>query len=252
MCSVRPKVDRGSVPRRSGVAPVAPNYTQSGSSATPRPVFGTWLVLRLGLIMVDTKSRSYKQVARAQAQQRTRDALLDAAETVFLRKDWEQGSLDVSIDALARSAGVTEQTLLRHFGSKATLLEEVVRRIGERVQAQRWAAPTDDVPGAVANLLDHYEEWGEEVLRIGAAERSPAIAEIAQRGRELHYEWVEHAFGQWLAHLKGRARSRRRATLIAICDVHTWWLLSHDLGLSRREVRASLTEAIERVLADTR
>jgi len=71
----------------------------------------------------------------------------------------------------------------------------------------------------VANLLDHYEEWGEEVLRIGAAERSPAIAEIAQRGRELHYEWVEHAFGQWLAHLKGRARSRRRATLIAICDV---------------------------------
>jgi AcrR family transcriptional regulator len=201
---------------------------------------------------VETKSRPYKQAARARAQQRTRDALLDAAETVFLRKGWEQGSVDASVEALARSAGVTKQTLLRHFGSKEALLEEVVRRIGERVHDQMWAAPTDDVAGAVENLLDHYKEWGEEVLRIGAAERSPAIAEIAQQGRQLHYEWVEHAFGRWLGRLKGRARSRRRATLIALCDVHTWWLLSHDLNLSRREVQGTLTEAIERVLEDTR
>jgi len=191
-------------------------------------------------------------VARAQAQQRTRDALLDAAETVFLREGWEQGSLDLSVDALARSAGVTKQTLLRHFGSKKGLLEEVVRRIGERVHDQRWAAPTDDVAGAVENLLDHYEEWGEDVLRMGAAERSPAIAEIAQRGRQLHYEWVEHTFGRWLDRLKGRARARRRATLIGLCDVHTWWLLSHDLNLPRREVKATLTEAIERLFEDGR
>ena len=205
----------------------------------------------MGPMKVEAKSRPYKQVARAEARQRTRDALLDAAETVFLRKGWEQGSVDASVEALARSAGVTKQTLLRHFGSKEVLLEEVIHRIGERVQAQRWAAPTDDVAGAVENLLDHYEQWGEEVLRIGAAERSAAIAEIAQRGRQLHYEWVEHAFGRWLDRFRGRARFRRRATLIALCDVHTWWLLSHDLGLSRREAQVSLTEAIERVLADT-
>jgi AcrR family transcriptional regulator len=201
---------------------------------------------------VETKPRPYKQVARAQARQRTRDALLDAAETVFLRKGWEQGSVEASVEALARSAGVTKQTLLRHFGSKEVLLEQVVGRIGERVHAQRWAAPTDDVAGAVENLLDHYKEWGEELLRIGAAERSPAIAEIARQGRQLHYEWVEHAFGRWLDRLKGRARSRRRATLIALCDVHTWWLLSHDLDLSRHEVQVTLTEAIERVLEDAR
>ncbi len=206
----------------------------------------------MGPVKVETKSRPYKQVARAEARQRTRDALLDAAETVFLRKGWEQGSVDASVEALARSAGVTKQTLLRHFGSKEGLLEQVASRIGERVQAQMWATtPTDDVAGAVKNLLDHHEEWGEEVLRIGAAERSPAIAEIAQRGRQLHYEWVEYAFGRWLDRFRGRARSRRRATLIALCDVHTWWILSHDLGLSRREVEVSLTGAIERVLADT-
>jgi AcrR family transcriptional regulator len=200
----------------------------------------------------EAKSRPYKQVARAQARQRTRDALLDAAETVFLRKGWEQGSVDASVEALARSAGVTKQTLLRHFGSKEALVEQVVRRISERVHDQRWATPTDDVTGAVENLLDHYKEWGEELLRIGAAERSQTIADIAQQGRQLHYDWVEYAFRGSLDRFKGKARSRRRAALIALCDVHTWWLLSNDLDLSRHEVQVTLTQAIERVLADSR
>jgi hypothetical protein len=44
-------------------------------------------------------------------------------------------------------------------------------------------------------------------------------------------------------------RERYRAALIALCDVHTWWLLSHDLGFERAEVRATLANAIERLLA---
>ena len=43
-------------------------------------------------------------------------------------------------------------------------------------------------------------------------------------------------------------RRRRRAALIALCDVHAWWLLSHDLELSRAQVRAILIDAIERLI----
>jgi hypothetical protein len=32
--------------------------------------------------------------------------------------------------------------------------------------------------------------------------------------------------------------------------VHTWWLLSHDLALSRAEVAATLTRAISRLLEE--
>jgi len=51
-------------------------------------------------------------------------------------------------------------------------------------------------------------------------------------------------------HQRGRACARRRAALIAICDVHVWWVLAHDLRLPRPEVRRTLIEAIERLLRD--
>jgi hypothetical protein len=38
--------------------------------------------------------------------------------------------------------------------------------------------------------------------------------------------------------------------LIAPGDVHTWWLLAHDVGLSRPDIRRTLVEALERLLDD--
>ncbi|MGA9876208.1 MAG: TetR/AcrR family transcriptional regulator [Solirubrobacteraceae bacterium] len=198
--------------------------------------------------MTDRQPRRYKQVARAQAQERTRDALLDAADEEFYEGHWPKASLE----ALAKRAGVTKQTLLRHFGSKEGLMLHMLVRGATKVHDQRWSTPTNDVAGAIENLLDHYEEWGERSLRIGAwlDSGSSLLAMFSRAAREVHYNWVEYAFGPWLEHLKGRARARRRAALIALCDVQTWWLFSHDLSLERSEIRAILVDLIERLLAE--
>jgi AcrR family transcriptional regulator len=191
--------------------------------------------------------RPYNQVKRASEQQRTRSALLDVADREFLAGRWEQASLE----AMAARARVTKQTLLRHFGSKEGLIEQALLRGYERVRAERFAAPGADIAGAVENLLEHYERWGAYAQRIGSADGAiPAIAELGQRARQLHYEWVEHAFGSWLKRFRGKGRARRRAALIALCDVQTWWLLSHDLAFSREEVGATLTVAITRLLGE--
>jgi AcrR family transcriptional regulator len=191
-------------------------------------------------------TRPYVQVARAAARDRTREALLDAAEEAFFSVGWEQ----ISLEGIAADAGVTKQTLLRHFGSKDGLFEHTCARAFERVRAQRMSAPTHDIEGAVDNLLDHYDDVGERALMLAAADGDGRVAQIGRMGREFHYEWVEHAFGSWLAAARGRARARKRATLIALCDVHTWWLLSHDLDLPRAEVRATLIDAIRRLLEE--
>jgi AcrR family transcriptional regulator len=194
-----------------------------------------------------TTQRTYNQVKRAREQQRTRGALLDVADREFLAGRWEQASLE----AMAARAGVTKQTLLRHFGAKEGLLEQAMLRSYERVRAERFAAPCAHVAGAVENLLEHYERWGAHALRIGATNGAiPAIAELGQRARQLHYEWVEHAFGSWLRRYRGKGLARRRAALIALCDVHTWWLLSHDLAFPREEVGATLIAAITPLLEE--
>ena len=204
------------------------------------------ILLCTGLIAAIGR-RPYNKVAREQSQQHTRDALLDAADDEFYGDRWQKTSLE----ALSKKAGVTKQTLLRHFGSKDGLLLQALLRGAAQIRDQRWSTPTGDVTGAVENLIDHYEAWGERSLRIGAWQNGPAVlAMISRTARQIHYDWVEHAFAPWLDGLDEQARERRRAALIALCDVQTWWLFSHDLELARTEIQVILTDLIERLLAE--
>jgi AcrR family transcriptional regulator len=190
--------------------------------------------------------RGYVKVARAEAEEQTRAALLDAADEAFLAGPWEQTSLE----AIARTAGVTKQTLLRHFGSKHGLLERVLLRAFDEVQQQRLGVPSNDIAGAVDNLLEHYEIRGGRAMRSSNLEMDGPVADVGRRARQFHYDWVELAFGAWLAAARPSERRRLRAALIAVCDVQTWSILSHDLELSRAEVRATLILTINRLLAE--
>jgi AcrR family transcriptional regulator len=184
------------------------------------------------------------KVARAEAEEKTRTALLDAAGEAFLSGPWEQASLA----SIARAAGVSKPTLLRHFGSKQGLLERVLQRAMGEVEEQRLAVPTNDIAGAVANLLDHYETLGGRAMRSSNLELDGPLADLGRRARQFHYAWVDLAFGAWLQTTPPVELRRLRSALIAICDVQTWWILSHDLELSRAEIQATLILTISRLL----
>jgi AcrR family transcriptional regulator len=189
--------------------------------------------------------RQYKQVAREQAQQRTRDALLATAIDEFYGERWNETSLT----ALAARAGVTKQTLLRHFGSKEGLLIQALVRSATQVLDERWSAPVGDIDGAIENLLDHYEVWGPRARRIAAWQDAPsALAKLSQAGRQMHHQWIEFVFAPQLAGLDAAVFARLRAELIVICDVQSWWILAHDLKLGRSEVKTVLTGMVERAV----
>jgi AcrR family transcriptional regulator len=201
------------------------------------------------------RQRPYKQVARAQAQERTRETLLQAATEEVERNSWTQASLE----SMAERAGVTKQTALRHFGSKEGLLDAVIRRTSSIVVKERAKAPIGDIPGAVANLMRHYERYGNTVVRLlpyrdavarvlGQEDRSSLVQRTVDRGHEVHEEWVLRTFEPQLAGLDARARERRMAQLVAVCDVYMWKILRRDLGLSMRRSEVALVELIERLV----
>ncbi len=185
--------------------------------------------------------RPYRMVARAESAAATGERILDAAVEVF----WELPGEQISLDEVARRAGVTVQTVIRRFGGRDGLLASAAEREAERVVRQRDEAPVGDPARAVRVLVDHYEAMGDRVLRLLAEEeRVPRLREIADRGRLLHRDWCARVFAPALAGRVGVERRRRLAQLVAICDVYTWKLLRRDAGLSRRQTELALVELL--------
>jgi AcrR family transcriptional regulator len=74
-------------------------------------------------------------------------AIADAAIAVFLRFGYGR----TSMDAVAREAGVSKQTIYHHFGSKEALFGAIVRDLADRMLAP--LAPGELASGDVATVL---------------------------------------------------------------------------------------------------
>ncbi|MGN6202877.1 MAG: TetR/AcrR family transcriptional regulator [Solirubrobacterales bacterium] len=185
--------------------------------------------------------RSYNQVARAEATEQTRRAVLDAAQALFR----EEERYDFPLDAVAERAGISTRTLLRHFRSRDGLFEEALADAQSQVVRSRDAAP-GDVAGAIKRLVDHYEELGDEVLRLlAAAEQYPLARRAVESGERMHREWVREIFAADLQGLGRGARERRLALLGTVTDVYVWRLLRRTHRLGRAATEASIRDLVE-------
>src|SRR5579871_2583148 len=106
-------------------------------------------------------TRAYVMRERAAAARATRRRVLDAAAAAV----WNRRATEVRLEEVAGAAGVTVQTVLRLFGSRARLLEAAWEVAGARIRAQRGSAPPGDLRGTVRALFDHYEDMGDFVIR---------------------------------------------------------------------------------------
>ena len=187
------------------------------------------------------QKRPYRMSARAEAAAETGRRILEATIELHRERFFDQ----VSLEDIAERAGVTVRTVIRRFGSKERLVEAAAEEAKRQVERQRYRAPVGDIDGAIDNLVEHYEEWGESALRLLAQEeRVAAFRSMTDAGRAFHHEWVERTFAPLLAKRTGEERRRLLAELIAVCDVYFWKLLRRDMGLSREQTELAIRETI--------
>ena len=93
---------------------------------------------------------------RATARQSTRRRIAEAALELFKARDFD----DVSLNEIARAAGVSHQTVLNHFESKAGVLPACAEVFSEQVAARNSDVATGD-PLSVESTADGYvhEKW---------------------------------------------------------------------------------------------
>jgi AcrR family transcriptional regulator len=93
--------------------------------------------------------------------QRTREALLDAAATVFAKRGFHGASLD----EIAETAGYTRGAIYKYFADKEQLLHDVCVRLNERTFAEFDEIPSVRLPisefGDPNEFIDHWRAFVE-------------------------------------------------------------------------------------------
>jgi AcrR family transcriptional regulator len=188
------------------------------------------------------RKRPYRMRARADATVATGERILDAAELSF----FEDGGEEPTLAEVAERSGVSVQTVLRRFGNRDGVFTAAIARMAARVSLRRGAAPVGDPAGAIANLVEHYEEDGDRVLRVlEVASRNKAVRQLTDLGFAYHREWCKRVFAPTLEALDDQERSLRTAQLVAVTDVYVWKLLRRDQRLGRERTERAMLGMVE-------
>ena len=181
--------------------------------------------------------RPYQQTRRAASTAATRARLL-AATVELLREAPAEG---VTLRDVARRAGSTEPTLLRHFTGKDVL---VAAALGEALRAVRAARPrVDGDPRAAAHVL--ATEYEKQRALLKAAEAAlPGAREQLEPARRLHRDWLARTFTRALSPLPPVVHRRRLAQLVAISGPGPWRSLRDTEQLGPVQAEAALAELL--------
>jgi AcrR family transcriptional regulator len=189
-------------------------------------------------------TREYRMVRRGAAVAATRERIL--AATIEL--GYEELDLDPTLERIAARAGVSVQTVLRRFGSRAALLDEALAAARADVVAERVPLAGEHDP--LLPLLAHYRLRGAFSLRMLAREDTDArAAEITARGKQLHRDWVGTAFADRLARHDPARLEALTDLLVVATDVYAWKLLALDRRLPEALVLDRMHTLVDAILA---
>ncbi len=179
--------------------------------------------------------------ARAASAETTRRRILDVVVTLLKSRFRSE----IRLEDVAQVAEVTVQTVLNVFGSRSALLDMALADLLRELRAQRLRAEPGDTESAIAALVDHYEQFGDLVIRNLAERADPQLIEA---GRAGHRQWVQRQFAPQIEPLDAKRRRSLTDQLVCACDVYTWKLLRWDIGRSRPEAEATIRSMVKAIL----
>lgn len=186
--------------------------------------------------------RQYRMGVRARRSEETARRIREVALECFSGKSYDE----VTLAEIAKAAGVTVPTLISHFGRKEDLFVAACEVKATVVIEGRDRAPVGDHAGAIRNLLDSYEAYGERILKLVAEEdRFEAVREVTEGGRSYHRAWVERVFGPSLKSLNGARREQLVDKLAIATDLQVWKVARIEMKLSRRRAEAAMLGTVE-------
>jgi AcrR family transcriptional regulator len=172
-----------------------------------------------------------------------RDAVLEV-----LVKHLEAGDADViSMEDLAREAGVSRRTLYRYFPTRADLLAAAGDFVRGRILNVDPAAAAGGIAAAFRAGVARSETRPQLARALLATESGRAV-----RGsfRKARVEAIRREVRTLAPHLPKRQAERAAAVLTYLCSLNAWVSLQDECGLSSERAEEAVLWAIELVQKD--
>ncbi|MFA5342396.1 MAG: TetR/AcrR family transcriptional regulator [Kiritimatiellia bacterium] len=169
----------------------------------------------------------------------SRERILVAAEEVVLK----EGATHMTLDAVAKKAGVSKGGLMYHFPSQRDLLQAMEKRFSDYVEA-RIAKFRETLPASpVREIKAYILTW----FVIGAEYRRAATALLAAVNREPEMlDAVRKKHLKTMARIFEASSNPERAMILALATEGVW--MSELLGIStysdseRRRIKRALLQ----------
>jgi AcrR family transcriptional regulator len=177
-----------------------------------------------------------------------RDELIDAALVLFSSRPAEE----VTLDDIARQAGVSRALAYRYFGSRAEIYVEAMRRAADQflvlMDPPHDSAPLVRVVEAIRRYFDFAADHAtgfQALLRGDPASQSGAVGEMVEEVRSALFARLVEGMGRSAASPQLRLALR---TWIAGAEAAALdWLVNRDLD--RRAVEDFLLEQLYAALS---
>jgi AcrR family transcriptional regulator len=194
---------------------------------------------RLGSV----ERRAYGGRLRAQQAAVTRDRILDATIRVMAG-----GLADLTVPAIARSAGVSVPTVYRHFASKRDLLAALQPHLQQRAGIDVTALPTsiDGLRGTLVQLLAGMDSL-DDVMR--AAHASPAAEEVRRVHAPKRFELARRVVDPIAPELSDEHRDRIARLLVVLTASPALRMWRDDFGASVEEIADEIDTALRAAIA---
>ena len=201
--------------------------------------------------------RPYHSLARERQAEESRQRILDAARSLFLKR----GYSGTTVDAIAEGAGLSPKTVTAVFGTKLGVLTELLRpsTFGQRYQQLLERLQTDADPvqrvALVAEITCQvYSALAPELnLLRGAASIAPELAELARqveaRRRENQGRLITYLVSRGVLH-HGLQPEEATDELWALSSYDLYRLLVVERGWASERYEAWLAKVLHQRLLD--
>jgi AcrR family transcriptional regulator len=174
-----------------------------------------------------------------------RVAIFDA-----LRRHLEAGDADtVSMDDLAKEAGVSRRTLYRYFPNR----DELLAAAGTWIRDDVLQLPIEiGEAGIAASFRTAAARLNENPRLARALLRTETGRAVRAGYRSKRVDAIKLALRRDVPGLSGRALEKAAAVLAYLCSSNAWITIQDDAGIDASSAQAAVTWAIDALLAQLR